>query len=282
MSPLHLLWIVPLSQTAGMFLTALLVSAKNGDYWKDDIELLERKKTMSKASIWARLKAKGLSDYAAAAIEGNMDQESKFRPNNVEDRSGISDTQYTAGVDSGSYTRNDFMYDGGKHYGYGLCQWTLPSRKAGLYDFAKIRGVSIADEQMQIDWMWEELHKSEYRSVLNTLLSPSESLYNMTRSFMCIFENPADKSDGAISYRYSLATAAYEEFAGSVPDTPQEPQDSQTPAKPAAGQGKPDLAVMLLQTLMKHDGYWDNEIDGLKSSDFRNLLVPYAEDVAGC
>ncbi|MCR5811914.1 MAG: hypothetical protein K6G34_11140 [Lachnospiraceae bacterium] len=112
---------------------------------------------MSKATIWARLKAKGFDDNACAAIMGNMQAESAFRPNNVEDRCPMSDEAYTAAVDNGSYSRKDFMYDHGKAYGYGLCQWTFNTRKAGLYDFAKSRGVSIADEQMQLDWMWDEL-----------------------------------------------------------------------------------------------------------------------------
>ena len=119
---------------------------------------------MSKATIWARLKAKGLSDYACAAVMGNMQQESAFRSNNVEDRSGIPDEQYTRMVDDGSYTRSQFMYDA---YGYGLCQWTCWDRKEGLYDLARKRGVSIADEQLQIDWLWEELHQSMYVTVLN-------------------------------------------------------------------------------------------------------------------
>lgn len=151
---------------------------------------------------------------------GNMQQESGFRTNNVEDRSGIQDEVYTANVDNGSYTRQDFMYDGGKAYGYGLCQWTFNSRKAGLYDFAKRRGVSIADEQMQIDWMMEEMHQSEFKSVYRTLMTDS-TLKSMTSKFMCVYENPADQSEEAINYRVSLASAIYQEFAGSGPITPE-------------------------------------------------------------
>lgn len=194
---------------------------------------------MSKSSIWARLKAKGFSDTACAAIMGNMQQESAFKPNNVEDRyhadTGKSDEYYTAAVDNGSYSRNDFMRDGGKAYGYGLCQWTFYSRKAGLYDFAKKRGVSIADEQMQIDWMMEEMHQSEYSSVYDTLMSGT-SLKKMTEKFMCRFENPADQSEGAINYRVGLAQAIYNEFAGTTPEPAPEPSpqppEPDTPTTP--------------------------------------------------
>lgn len=151
---------------------------------------------------------------------GNMQQESGFRTNNVEDRSGIQDEVYTANVDNGSYTRKDFMYDGGKAYGYGLCQWTFNSRKGGLYDFAKRRGVSIADEQMQIDWMVEEMHQAEFKSVYRALMTDS-SLEYMTSKFMCVYENPEDQSDTAINYRVGLARAIYQEFAGRGPSAPE-------------------------------------------------------------
>ena len=35
MSPLHLLWIIPLSSTVGMMTTAFMVAAHNADEWKD-------------------------------------------------------------------------------------------------------------------------------------------------------------------------------------------------------------------------------------------------------
>ena len=173
---------------------------------------------MSNSRIWARLKQKGFSDNACAAIMGNMQQESAFRSNNVEDRSGIPDETYTAQVDNGSYSRQRFLSDA---YGYGLCQWTYYTRKIALYDLAKERGVSIADEQMQIDLLVQEL-KGDYRSVYDVLISGA-SLYDMTAKFMKGFENPGDQSAGAINYRVGLAQAIYNEFAGSTPEPPPEP-----------------------------------------------------------
>lgn len=215
---------------------------------------------MSKQSIWARLKAKGFSDTACAAIMGNMDQESKFRPNNVEDRSGIPDEQYTAQVDNGSYSRHRFLSDS---YGYGLCQWTYYTRKAALFDFAKQRGVSIADEQMQIDWMWEEMHQAEFRGVFDTLMSDAD-LYDMTAKYMCVFENPADQSDAAINYRASLALGVYREFAGTDPAVPSEtPQKEQEPDAPTTPfwpprmlcEGMVGADVYVLQSHLLAHGY---------------------------
>ena len=42
----------------------------------------------------------------------------------------------------------------------GLAQWTYGTRKAGLYDFAKQRGVSIDDEDMQIEYLLGEINPS--------------------------------------------------------------------------------------------------------------------------
>lgn len=80
-----------------------------------------------------------------------------------------TDETYTADVDSGKISRAEFMNPlPGKQYGFGLAQWTSPGRKAGLYDLVKEKGVSIADEEAQIEWLLHEL-KTTYKSVLNVL-----------------------------------------------------------------------------------------------------------------
>ena len=246
---------------------------------------------MSKSTIWTRLKQKGFTDEACAAIMGNMQQESAFRSNNVEDRlKSITDEQYTAAVDNGSYSREDFMRDNGNAYGYGLCQWTYPTRKAGLYDFAKARGVSIGDEQMQIDWLWEELHQSEFLSVYRTLASSSATIEAMTQSFMVTFENPTDKSASAIDYRISLARAIYQELAGTLPEITAgentstrggevQPQED-TPTTPfwpprMLCRGMVGADITVLQALLAAHGYNPGGIDGEFGTTTNNALIAY-------
>jgi len=180
---------------------------------------------MSKATIWNKLKAKGFSDTACAAIMGNMQQESALRSNNVEDRSGINDETYTRGVDSGWYPEASFISDS---YGYGLCQWTAKDRKLTLIRLAKQRGVSVADEGMQIDLLVHELHQSMYKQTWDSLNSGA-SLRDMTGTFMRNFERPYDQSEGAVSYRTSLAQAIYDEFAGAGPTPEPEPTPPDPP-----------------------------------------------------
>jgi hypothetical protein len=59
---------------------------------------------------------------------GNLDAESGLRSNNLQDtysrEFNLTDAQYTAAVDNGTYTK--FVND---EAGYGLAQWTYWSRK---------------------------------------------------------------------------------------------------------------------------------------------------------
>ncbi|MFS6557560.1 phage tail tip lysozyme, partial [Parabacteroides distasonis] len=91
--------------------------------------------------IWEFLKGKGLNDYAVAGIMGNLFAESGLNPQNLQNaynnKLGMTDAQYTAAVDNGSYT--NFVHDSA---GYGLAQWTYYSRKQGLYDAVKAAGAS--------------------------------------------------------------------------------------------------------------------------------------------
>lgn len=90
--------------------------------------------------------------YGVAALMGNLDAESGLNPKNLENlcerrlrdagKSYYTDESYTAAVDSGKISREEFLHPlPGKQYGYGLAQWTSVGRKAGLYDYVKSKGV---------------------------------------------------------------------------------------------------------------------------------------------
>jgi hypothetical protein len=116
--------------------------------------------------IWDFLKSKGLSDCAAAGVMGNLYAESGLSPCNLqnvyEKKFSMTDAQYTAAVDNGSYT--GFVNDSA---GYGLAQWTYYSRKQALLDFARSARASIGSLEMQLNFLWKELQG--YMSVMQTL-----------------------------------------------------------------------------------------------------------------
>ena len=220
---------------------------------------------MSNKTIYDQLRAVGMTAEGACGLMGNFQAESAMRSNNVEDRSGMDDDRYTALADSGSY---DFATDYGHHYGYGLAQWTLASRKEALLNTAKKRGVSVSDEAMQVDFAIWEL--SNQWPKLWELLTTSHDLYECTRQVCLDYERPAVNN---IDARYRAAQDFFDELAGgSDPDPAPAPQPSPIP--------EVDLALMVLQACMQRDGFWPGAIDGVRSPAFRKAIVEYAAAVA--
>lgn len=166
---------------------------------------------MGVENIYNRLMAEIKNPYGAAGAMGNIEAESGLRANNlqnsVEKRLGMTDEEYTAAVDNGSYV--DFCTDRG---GYGLCQWTSAGRKTGLLNFARSKGVSIGNEDMQIEWLLHELRTS-YKGVLSAL-KDAKSVKEASDVFMCKFERPANQSDANKAARAARGMKYYEMYAG--------------------------------------------------------------------
>lgn len=167
--------------------------------------------TTNAEKIWNYCLNKGFTEFGAAGVLANADAESALNPKNLQDsyqRSlGYDDNTYTNAVDNGTYTH--FVNDSA---GYGLCQWTYFTRKQALQLYAKSRGVSIGDLEMQLDFMYKELSES-YRSVLNTLktaTSVSEAVVPM----MLKYEAPHDQSASAQNKRISLGNKYHAQFTG--------------------------------------------------------------------
>ncbi len=165
--------------------------------------------------IWNYCISKGLSPYGTSGVLGNLDAESGLNPSNLQDscqsRLGFDDDTYRMLVDSGVYTKVQFVYD---RSGWGICQWTAPSRKQALYEFAKSQGKSIADLEMQLDFLFKELQEN-YISVLN-ILRTATSVKQASDAFMVRFECPADTSETAKSRRASFGQKYYTQFTTST------------------------------------------------------------------
>ena len=166
--------------------------------------------------IWSYLKGQGLTDAGTAGLMGNLYAESGLRPNNLqnsyEGKLGMTDTEYTERVDSGSYT--NFVRDSA---GYGLCQWTYWSRKANLHKFAKDAGKSIGDLEMQLGFLMQELSNG-YKTVLN-ILKTATSVRAASDAVLLQFERPADQSEAAKSRRAGFGQKYFDKYAGKESQT---------------------------------------------------------------
>lgn len=188
-------------------------------------------------AIWNYLKGKGLNDFAISAVMGNLFAESGLRSDNLEgvgnNRLNLTDEEYTDQIDAGQ--RN--FIDG---HGYGLAQWTYPTRKKALLDFARAAQKSICDLSMQLDFLWKELSGSEYKSVMNVLKSAT-SVRTASDIFMEKFEKPYDRSEERKEERASFGLKYYSKYASDAKpeqDYPK-PEDPKpiTPANPKYEEG---------------------------------------------
>ena len=161
---------------------------------------------MSEQTIYDALRAGGLSPAGACAMMGNMWAESGLRSNNVQDNCPMSDSDYTYNVDNGIISKWKFETD---RYGYGLCQWTLDSRKDALYLFAKAKGVSISDEQMQCEFCLKEL-RDDF-SGLYKYLCTTDNLPKATEQICAEFERPAVNN---FADRINAAQKYYNQMTG--------------------------------------------------------------------
>lgn len=151
--------------------------------------------------IYKAYRAAGMTAAGACAMIGaGIEPESAFIVNNVEDRMhsalGLTDEQYTLDVDSGVYTR--FSTDA---YGYGLHQWTYSARKAKLLSFARSKGKSIGDIDVQLDFALHELSsEGEYAALWKSLrtLTDVDRLSDMVTE---IYERPANTAQQKLARR---------------------------------------------------------------------------------
>jgi len=163
----------------------------------------------TKISICKSLLNSGFSKNAVAGMLVNIQAEGAFKTNNLEgcyeenqccydgtygfcqhpEIKGFgSDAAYTAGVDSGAYSRDKFVND---HAGYGLIQWTSSGRKAGLYDYAKSQNKSIAALSVQLGYLLEEIksYPTTYKYVTGNY-----SAYDIANNFCLDFESPKNEN----------------------------------------------------------------------------------------
>ena len=161
--------------------------------------------------IWNFFLDERFSIYGIAALMGNLFAESGLDPKNLqnscEKRLNYTDAEYTAAVDNGTY--KNFAYDGA---GYGLPQFTFPSRKEAFYKYAKAAGKSIGDLETQLLFMVKEM-KKDFKSVYSALKTASDV---KTASDLVLkkYEAPKDQSDAVKRKRAEYGQEYFNRFSG--------------------------------------------------------------------
>lgn len=158
--------------------------------------------------IWGFLFSNIGNAYGVAGLMGNLYRESGLRSNNLqnsyEKSLGMTDEEYTAAVDNGSYT--NFVHD---KAGYGIAQWTYYSRKQALLDYMKGNGISIGDLSGQLVFLINELKR--YSAVWKTLTT-AKSVKEASDAVLTQYERPADMSDNVKKQRAESGQVYYNKF----------------------------------------------------------------------
>lgn len=228
---------------------------------------------MSTNSVCAALCAAGMTIEAACGMWGNMRAESSGKANIAQrGMTKLSDDQYTAAADGGLI---DFVND---KVGYGLCQWTYYTRKAGLLAFCKARGTSVGNEESQVQFCIKEL-KENYPNLWLYLCS-SHDLFQCTQKICREFEQPAVNNVGT---RYEFAQDAFNEIAGSGALSQQHQESPGAAVHPADSCPvfPPDPSVMMIEMIMAYNGYWGNPT-GYKTPEFFKALRQFVDDMEAC
>lgn len=129
----------------------------------------------------------GLNDIQAAAIMGNMEQESSFDPKIVNPRSGA----------------------------YGIAQW-LGNRKTNLENLAQSKGKPVSDLGLQLDFLKSEL-QGGYKTTVLEPIKASNNIAQATRIWLERFEipcTPGPDCDPEMQIRLPNAIKWLKKFGG--------------------------------------------------------------------
>ena len=211
---------------------------------------------MDIARTYVVLKSGGLTEDAVWAVMGNLNCESNLEPCRVQGdfQTGYpASRSYAEAVDSGVKSKETFATDA---KGWGLAQWTYPSRKRALWEYAKAKGKSIADLELQLAFLLKEL-KEDFASLYRFLQSTT-NMYEATDRFCREFENPAVKN---VTVRYNSAKWLRENAVVNTAPT-ETHQEEAAPAEDGTQWpprmiciGMKGLDVTLLQALLTLRGY---------------------------
>lgn len=188
--------------------------------------------------IWNDLMAEFNNETGVAGLMGNLYAESGCTPYACQPTRPypVCET-YIDNVDSHRISRDDFINhgcsaDGGVssgQLGFGLAQWTYYTRKEGLYDYMFANGSSIGNLSNQIQYVIQEIRSD---STMWDIVANATDINTVADYILLNYENPKDKSVTVKKVRRGYAVDIYNEYSGSVPIEPVDPEPPSTDNTP--------------------------------------------------
>lgn len=159
--------------------------------------------------IWDSLLKFIGNPYGVAGLMGNLKAESGLNPKALEStyrtKLGMTNAQYVKAVDDGSY--QFFQSDGA---GFGLAQWTYESHKQNLLTFARYKGTSIGDLDMQLEFLQADLNA--FSAVLGTLKT-AVSVREASDDVLLRYEKPANTGESVKKKRAAYGQEFFDTYA---------------------------------------------------------------------
>ena len=180
--------------------------------------------------IWEHLVQLTDNPVAAAGIMGNLYYESNLDPGRVQnaDSLPVPEEDYADLSQRGIY--EDFAEDG---HGYGLCQWTFPSRKLRLLELAEAQGCSMGNVEVQLHLLGEELE--QYNMLYR--ISHADSIRFASDYFLTNYENPGVQDESVKERRAEKGRCYYDQFMNPIPEAEELTQAQQDVVRIAAHSG---------------------------------------------
>ena len=159
--------------------------------------------------IWDQLYKEIKNPFGVAALMGNLFAESSLNPMCMTGKNakGIDPDTYVTDVSKGKITSEQFAHDG---IAFGLAQWLYWSRKEKLYEFSKGDGRSIANVNLQIAFLLQEI--KTYQTVWRTILE-AKNVKEPSDIIMERYEKPSNVSTQAKTKREFFGMEYYDAFA---------------------------------------------------------------------
>lgn len=206
---------------------------------------------------------------------GNMMAESGMNSNIAQrGMTTLTDERYTQMADAGAI---DFI---GDSVGYGLCQWTLKSRKRHLFEYANNLKKSVGDESLQVSFCLVEL-LTDFPT-LDEYLKTATDLYEATSRICKEYERPAVNN---IEKRYYHTYQMYTDYVAILEQITKETLSVDAVATPQTGeqgvmsvvrQGNHMPEAAYLKALLEELGYdvlWEGLNNCLKDFQRRRGLT---------